>query len=466
MPESLPAAGLRACAQSADRVVEATPPFSLPLEPRSGGFFVSDMSAPHLPISADALLAIAEAFGTPTYVYDEATVRARCAALRHAMRGLPVRLLYALKANPQPALLRAIHDEGFGFDSVSPGEVALLRRLGVAPSDILYTTTSTSDDELAAAGQDGVLVNLDDVERLDAFGRLHPGAEVSVRFNPGVGAGHHRHVVTGGKESKFGVPLERAGDAVAAAARHGLRVVGLHQHMGSGVDDPAELLPAAEALLSLVPLFPDLRFLDLGGGFGVPYRPGDRPLDLVRLRTVVVEPALARLRETRGASAPPVELWFEPGRYPVAEAGVLLARVHTLKAVGEGGAGRVFAGTDSGFNHLVRPALYGAYHALANLSNPEGPLRRYDVVGNICESGDLFAREREVQELRRGDVLAVLGAGAYGMAMASTYNLRPLPAEVLVTVAGEARLIRRRLTPDALADALLAETAGWQGVAA
>ena len=413
-----------------------------------------------LPIPREHLLAVADRFGTPTYVYAESVVRARCAALREAMRGLPVRLLYALKANPAPALLQTIHDEGFGFDAVSPGEAALLAKLGVPARDVLYTTTSTSDDELRAATGLGVRVNVDDVERLDRFGQLHPGAEVVVRFNPGLGAGHHRHVVTAGKEAKFGVPLDQAGEVEAVARRHGLRVVGLHQHIGSGIAQAADLWPAAEALIGLAPRFPELQFVDLGGGFHVPYRPGDTPLDLRRLRTEVAEPAVRLLAELRGPEAPPVEVWFEPGRYPVAEAGVLLARVHTLKPTGPDGR-HVFAGTDSGFNHLIRPTLYDAYHGLVNLSNPDGPLRPYDVVGNVCESGDLFARQREVEELRRGDVLAVLGAGAYGMAMASTYNLRALPAEVLVRPDGTDALLRPRLTPADLADALLAQTAGW-----
>ena len=397
---------------------------------------------------ADALREAAERFGTPTYVYAEATVRERCRALADALDGLPVRLLYALKANPTPALLRVIADEGFGFDAVSLGEVALLRALGVAPERVLFTTTSTTDAELAAAAEAGVLLNLDDAERVGAFGDRHPGAEVCVRFNPGYGAGHHRHVVTGGKEAKFGVPLDHAEAVAEAAARRRLRVAGVHQHVGSGVREAADLWPAVDALLDTVPHFPDLRFVDAGGGLGVPYRPGEAALDPAALRDDVARPALDRLGALgRGG----VEVWFEPGRYLVAEAGVLLTRVHTLKDTGE----RVFAGTDSGFNHLLRPTLYDAYHALANLSNPDGPPRPYDVVGNICESGDLFARRREVQELRRGDLLAVLDAGAYGTSMASTYNLRPLPAEVVLRPDGALDLVRPRRTPEDVARAVL-----------
>ncbi|MDT0630983.1 diaminopimelate decarboxylase [Rubrivirga litoralis] len=404
-----------------------------------------DATPPPKPAAhADALREAAERFGTPTYVYAEATVHERCRALRDALDGLPTRLLYALKANPTPALLRVIADEGFGFDAVSLGEVALLRALGVDASRILFTTTSTTDAELDAAAEAGVLPNLDDAERVAAFGDRHPGAEVCVRFNPGVGAGHHRHVVTGGAASKFGVALGQAEAVAEAAARRGLRVVGVHQHVGSGVRSAAELWPAVDALLGVVGHFPDLRFVDGGGGMGVAYRPGEAGFEPAALRDHVARPALDRLaRAGRGD----VDVWFEPGRYLVAEAGVLLTRVHTLKDTGE----RVFAGTDSGFNHLLRPALYDAYHALVNLSNPGGPPRPYDVAGNVCESGDLFARGREVPEIRRGDLLAVLDAGAYGASMGSTYNLRPPPATVVLRPDGTLDLVRPRRTPEDVA---------------
>ena len=394
------------------------------------------------------LIEAAERFGTPVYVHFEATVRERCQDLKRALDGLPTRLLYALKANATPALLRIIADEGFGFDAVSPGELALLRALGVDMSRVLYTTTSVSDDELEIAATSGALLNIDDVERLDTFGSRFPGSDVCIRFNTGVGAGHHRHVVTGGKEAKFGVPMDQAETVAEVAARHGLRVVGIHQHAGSGVSEPEMLWPAVETLLETVPLFPDLEFVNAGGGLSIPYRPGETPMDPARLRSGVAQPALDALAAAGHEDA---SVWFEPGRYLVAESGVLVTRVHTLKTTSD----RTFAGTDSGFNQLLRPTLYDAYHALANLSNPDGELRTYDVVGNVCESGDLFARQREVQELRRGDLLAVLDTGAYGVAMASTYNLRPLPAEVLVREDHQLELVRPRLSPDELAAAVV-----------
>lgn len=418
------------------------------------------------PPYAERLVEAAERFGTPLYVYAETVVRERCRRLREALAGLPVRLLYALKANACPALLRAIRAEGYGFDAVSPGEVALLRALGVPAGEILFSATSLSDAEMDAMAAAGVLLNLDDLERLERFGRRHPGAAVCVRFNPGLGHGHHRHVVTAGKEAKFGVPVEAAEAVRAVAARHGLRVVGVHQHIGSGVTDPDAMVPAADRLVEAAAALPDLRFLDLGGGFGVPYRPEEPALELGRLRALA-ERTLDRLRAARAGFGlgGDVEVWFEPGRYLVAEAGVLLVRVHTLKTVGEGSEARTFAGTDSGFNQLLRPTLYDAYHGLHNLSNPGGPLRRYDVVGNVCESGDLFARARLVQELRRGDLLAICDTGAYGMAMASTYNLRPLPAEAVLAADGTLRLVRRRLAPEELAASVLAAEAAAEAVA-
>ena len=406
------------------------------------------ISSVKAPPSPDLLVEAAERFGTPVYVSFEETVRQRCRALIQSLDGLPSRALYALKANATPALLRVIADEGLGFDAVSPGELALLVALGVRPERILYTTTSPSDAELATAADSGALVNLDDIERVDAFGRRHRGAEVCLRFNTGVGAGHHRHVVTGGKDAKFGIPIGQVEEAREVASRHQLRVVGLHQHAGSGVRDPEDLWPAVEHLVAVADRFPDLRFVNVGGGLSIPYRPEEVPVDLGRLRTGVAERTLDALH---AAGHPDAEVWVEPGRYLVAESGVLVTRVHTLKTTSD----RTFAGTDSGFNQLLRPTLYDSYHALANLSNPEGPLRSYDVVGNVCESGDLFARQREVQELRRGDLLAILDTGAYGVSMASTYNLRPLPAEVMVRPDGRLDVVRARLTAAELAEAVL-----------
>ncbi|ARA92800.1 diaminopimelate decarboxylase [Rhodothermaceae bacterium RA] len=399
------------------------------------------------PFAPDVLRAVADTFGTPTYVYHAPTIRDRIGRLRRHLTGVPVRLLYAMKANSHPAILQIMREEGLGFDAVSPGELLLALRLGVEPDRILFSANNMTDEEMHLAHEHGVLLNIGELSRLEKFGRAYPGSAVCVRLNPQVGAGHHEHVVTAGARSKFGIPVEQTDRIRALADAHGLRIVGLHHHIGSGILHTAHFWEAARVLLEAARPFEGLRFINLGGGLGIPYRPDEAPLDLDNFRDALMAPLRSFHAEY---GAPALTFWFEPGRYLVGEAGVLLVRVNTLKSAN----GRTFAGTDSGMGHLVRPAMYGAYHALYNLSNPDGALQPYDVTGNICESGDLFARDRPVQTIREGDILAILDAGAYGMSMASEYNLRPLPAEVLVTEDGP-RLIRARRTPEELADALL-----------
>lgn len=398
------------------------------------------------------LLDVADTFGTPTYAYAESVVRDRIAQLRGHLAGVPLQLLYAMKANSNPALLRLIHEEGLGLDVVSPGELLLALEVGFAPSDLLYSANNMTDEEMHLAHERGVLLNIGEVSRLERYGRAYPGSRVCVRLNPRFGAGHHEHVITAGAKSKFGIPVDEADAVRAVAEQHGLRIAGLHHHIGSGILSTEAFWKAAEVLLDAALGFPAIEFVNLGGGLGVPYRPGDVPFDFANFRARVVEPLQAFLERHPAAG---LTVCFEPGRFLLAESGALLMQVNTLKEA----HGRCFAGTDSGMNHLVRPAMYGAYHAIVNLSNLDGPLRTYDITGNICESGDLFARDRSVQEVREGDVLAVLDAGAYGIAMASEYNLRPLPAEVLLTQEPPAaRLIRPRLTPEALVERLLADT--------
>ena len=402
------------------------------------------------PEHADVLLEAAERFGTPTYVYAEETIRRQCKRLWEHVNGLPAKLLYAMKANTSPAVLRIIRDEGFGLDAVSPAELELALRLGFAPEDVLFSANNMTDEEMRMAHERGALLNIGELSRLEAYGAAYPGADVCVRLNPKVGAGHHEHVITAGKKSKFGIPVEQAADVRRMAQTHGLRIVGLHQHIGSGILDGARLWEATAVLLEAATGFSDVRFINVGGGLGIPYRPDEQSLKTANFQATVAEPLQVFAREHFSED---VRFWFEPGRFLVAEAGTLLVRVNTLKTA----YGRVYAGTDSGMGHLVRPTVYGAYHAISNLSNPDGPLRTYDIAGNICESGDLLAKERSVQEIREGDVLAILDAGAYGMAMASEYNLRPLPAEALITPEGSLHLTRRRVSPIELVDRLLAE---------
>ncbi len=406
----------------------------------------------HPPIPSRRLLEAVETWGTPLYVYDEATIRERCQSLRELFGTLPYRLLYALKANYNPHLLRIIHEEGFDFDAVSLGEVELLRRaLGVGPEAILFTPNMLSDAEMREAAEQGLLLNIGELGRLERFAAAYPGHAVALRVNPDLGSGHHEYVITAGERSKFGIPRSDLPRAIEIAQRAELRIVGLHQHIGSGIPNPAAFAEAMEVLLGLADSFPDLEWLDFGGGFPIPYRPEERPWDREEIRARILAPLEAFLHQHRR----PICFYFEPGRYVVAEAGLLLVRVTELKRVGS----RWYAGTDSGFHHLIRPVLYGSYHHIVNLSNPHGPLRPYTITGNLCESGDIFARDRELPEIRPGDVLAILDAGAYGMSMASTYNLRELPAEVLYTTEGRFRLIRPRPDRAAFIEQILRQTA-------
>lgn len=394
------------------------------------------------------LLACAEAHGTPTYVYFEETIVRQITKLKRHLDGLPLRLLYAMKANHSLPVMQTMLREGLGIDAVSPAELVYALEIGFPVDRVLFSANNMTDGEMHYATERGVMLNVGELSRLESFGKAYPGSNVCVRLNGQVGAGHHEHVITAGDKSKFGIPVEQVDDIHAIARNHDLTIVGLHQHIGSGIMDTKTLWQAISVILDASSSFEDLRFINVGGGLGVAYRPGEQDLDMSSFDRLIVEP-LKRFIE--GHPSKDLSIWFEPGRFFTAQCGVLLAHVNTVKE----GTVRTFAGTDSGMNHLVRPAMYGSYHHVLNLSNPDGPMKVYDVVGNICESSDFFAKDREVAELREGDIIGVLDAGAYGMSMTTTYNMRSEPAEVWIDQAGEQRLVRpRRTVEEMVADAL------------
>jgi diaminopimelate decarboxylase len=397
-------------------------------------------------VSASDLIA---RFGSPLYVYDLAMVRARARALSASITYRPFQPLYAIKANPCPALVRTIVAEGYGIDAVSPGEVAIALRLGVPPERILFTENNMTDAEMAIAMGQGVMINcgsLDRLQRLAAAG----GRAASVRFNPDIGAGAHEKICTAGPLTKFGVHFSQV-DAVAQVERTSdLRVVGCHMHIGSGILDATVYARAMAVILAVAERLPNLRFVDFGGGIGIPYRADQPAVDLNALGAQAS--ALMAAFVARYGRA--LELRLEPGRFLVAEAGTLLTTVTSVKKNPDTPAarGRTYVGCDTGFNHLVRVAMYDAYHRIDNLSRSGAPEQEVDVVGNICESGDVFARARALPAPELGDLLAIRDTGAYGMAMASTYNTRPLPAEVVVD-GDQVRLARARQTIEQLLDA-------------
>ena len=367
----------------------------------------------------DDLLDLART-GTPRYVYAADVLRRQARRLR----GTDVldRLLYAVKANAHPGILEVFYGEGLGFECVSPAEVE--RVLGLFPGmdrqDILFTPNFVPREEYAWALAQGVRVTVDNLYPLEAWGETFRGHDVFVRLDPGRGRGHHDHVRTAGARSKFGIDLGDLGRLADAAHTAGARVVGLHAHVGSDVDEPETWAETAEVLTAAAAWFPDARVLDLGGGLPVPTASGAADFDLGH--------AADLLRDVRRRH-PGFSFWAEPGRYLVAEAGVLLCRVTQTKEK----AGVRYAGLDSGMNTLVRPALYGASHPIANLTRlgaPEaGP---HEVVGMICESGDAFGHDVPLPETREGDIVAVGVVGAYGAAMASSYNLREPAKETLL----------------------------------
>ena len=367
----------------------------------------------------EELLAAAKE-GTPAYVYDPGTLEESLGQLL-ALRA-PDRVLYAMKANPHPEILRRVAAPDLGFECVSLGEIEAARAAcpGLDPARILYTPNFAPRAEVAAALALGVRVTVDNLFMLDRWDELFSGKELFLRVDPGVGRGHHDHVKTGGQQSKFGISLADLEKARALADKAGARVVGLHAHAGSGILEHHNWAEVALTLSQAAERFPEVAVLDVGGGLGVPERPGQAPLALEEL-----DSALMKVKNAH----PTRQLWLEPGRFVVARAGALLLRVTQVKSKG----GITFVGVDGGMNALIRPALYGAYHEILNLSRlDEKPSQTATIVGPICESGDVLGHARRLAPAREGDVLLVGTAGAYGAIMASRYNLRGLPAERLL----------------------------------
>ncbi len=384
----------------------------------------------------DTLLRLATDWGTPLYVYDAATVSRQCRRLEAAFATHPTRFFYACKALGNLHILAHLRTLGAGLDCVSINEVKLGLHAGFRPEQILYTPNCVAMGEILEAKDLGVHLNIDNLSVLEQFGARFGGSyPVFVRINPHIEAGGHYKISTGHIDSKFGISIHQRRHLERIVKTTGLAVRGLHMHTGSEIKDVGVFMEGLEVLLDLATHFPDLQAIDLGSGFKVPYKEGDTETDVETLGTRVAA-AFAEFEEAYGR---PLEVWFEPGKYLVSEAGFLLVRVAVVKQT----TATVFAGVDSGFNHLIRPMFYEAYHRISNLSNPGGAERVYTVVGNICET-DTFAWDRLLPEVREGDVLCFHNAGAYGFEMSSRFNARLRPAEVLIGEDGAARIIRRR----------------------
>lgn len=393
------------------------------------------------PFAPELLRRLAQAHGTPLWVYDAATVRERIDSLR------PFDVIrYAQKANANLHLLRLMRAQGVRIDAVSPGEIERALAAGYEAAEIVFTADLIDETTLARVAGAGIAVNAGSVDMLEQLGPRSPGHAVWLRLNPGFGHGHSRKTNTGGEHSKHGIWHEDLPQALAVIARHRLQLVGLHMHIGSGVDygHLEQVCAAMVGLARRVPL--PLQAISAGGGLSVPYRDGEPRID-TRHYFELWDAARRTLAAERAQA---LTLEIEPGRYLVAESGVLLAEVRAVKRMGS----RRFALVDAGFNDLMRPALYGSHHEVRLLARDADrrPAQEQVLAGPLCESGDVFTQgegglvlDRALPQLQVGDLVAFENAGAYGASMSSNYNTRPLAAEVLVD--GErTRLIRRRQT--------------------
>lgn len=394
--------------------------------------------------SPEALL---REFGSPLYVYNEAMLRTRCEEMRSLIKHPSFTASYSTKANGNPHLLRIIRACGLHADAMSPGEVALVRQAGFTREETAYVCNNVAADELVLASRVASHVSVDSLSQLESFGRAVPGGRVMVRLNPGKGAGHHAKVITAGAGTKFGVSPEDF-DAMRALLRtHNLTLAGLNQHVGSLFMEGTAYLEAAAWLLSVAEEFPGLEVVDFGGGFGIPYHKyeGQARLDLADLS----ERLTAMVTEWAARTGYKGRFFAEPGRYVTAECGLTLG---TVNAVKNNGPTR-YVGTDMGFSVLARPIMYDAFHdvEIYPADGVEAAPLAQTIVGNICETGDVLAKDRLLPEIRTGDIVGILDTGAYGHSMSSQYTQRLRPAEVLINLEGRAVLIRRR---DTVADLL------------
>jgi diaminopimelate decarboxylase len=381
------------------------------------------------------LISMADEFGTPLYVYHAEKIKEQYFKLQNAFSNSNTIFFYACKALTNVNILKYVRNLGANVDCSSINEVRLALYAGFPSTRILYTSNGIDFDEIREAKELGVYINIDSLSNLEkfgnAFGHSYP---VGIRFRPNILAGGNMKISTGHDKSKFGIPVDQIDRILKLVNKYQLHISDLHVHTGSEIKDVDVFLKGIEVLFDIANHFEHLEFIDLGGGFKVASREGDHETDI---------PLLAEKVNLAFASHPykngkKLQVWFEPGKFLVSAAGNFITKVNVLKETSSAD----FVSVNSGFNHLIRPMFYDAYHHIENISNPEGPLKNYSVVGNICET-DTFAWDRPINEVREGDYLVFRNAGAYGFEMSSNFNSRFKPAEVMV-VEGRAHLIRRR----------------------
>jgi diaminopimelate decarboxylase len=385
------------------------------------------------------LVQVAKEFGCPLYVYDAEKIISQYHRLTKAFHKIEnFKIHYAVKALSNVSILKLLKKEGCGLDTVSIEEVLLGIHAGFQPNEIMYTPNGVSFEEIEKVAKMGVQINIDNLSILEHFGAKHPTIPVCIRVNPHVMAGGNANISVGHIDSKFGISIHQLPHIVRIVENTKMHINGIHMHTGSDILDVEVFLYAAEILFETAKQFKNLDFIDFGSGFKVPYKKGDIETDIEEFGRKLSKRFLAFEKEY-GRN---LTLVFEPGKFLVSEAGVFLAKVNVVKQT----TSTVFAGVDTGFNHLIRPMLYGAEHHIENISNAKGKERYYSVVGYICET-DTFATNRRISEIHEGDILSFKNAGAYCFSMSSNYNSRVKPAEVLWKN-GAAHLIRQRETFD------------------
>lgn len=406
-------------------------------------------SAGTLTIGGVPVTELIEKFGTPLYVIDELRIRRNYRHLKETLEHHidKIKIYYSVKANSNISVLKILLDEGSSLDATSPGEIFLGLKAGYPPDRIMYTGTSVGDEDLEYALKSDVTINLDSKSQFERLLKIKVPNLISVRLNPDVGSGHHKHVITGGVGSKFGLPKEEALEIYKLAKKAGINRFGFHMHIGSG---NLSLKPYISALRNLLELVMEVKkdtgvrpdFIDVGGGIGVPYKPDETEFPLNEFAEEISK-LIGRYDAEHDLGGPAV--YLEPGRFIVCDSTILLTKINDVKKTSMGS----FIGVDAGFNTLLRPAMYGSYHGILPASGLDKPmLQECHIVGPLCESGDVFGHYK-MPRLIEGDLLAVLNAGAYGFSMSSQYNARPRPGEVLVKN-GKFELIREKESFDDL----------------
>ncbi|RNL95081.1 diaminopimelate decarboxylase [Sinomicrobium pectinilyticum] len=383
------------------------------------------------------LLHIAREFGNPVYVYDAEKIISQYQRLTGAFSKVKnLKINYAAKALSNISVLKLLNNLGSGLDTVSIQEVQLGLQAGFKPEDIIFTPNGVSLEEIEEVAALGVQINIDNLSILEQFGTKHADIPVCIRINPHVMAGGNTNISVGHIDSKFGISIHQMPHLLRIVENTKMHINGIHMHTGSDILDIEVFLYASEILFETAKQFKNLEFIDFGSGFKVPYKEGDIETNIEELGKKLTR----RFNDFCKEYGKDLTLAFEPGKFLVSKAGYFLAKVNVVKQT----TSTVFASIDTGFNHLIRPMLYGAYHEIVNISNPEGRDRFYSVVGYICET-DTFANNRRIAQITEGDILCFKNAGAYCFTMASNYNSRFRPAEVL-WYKGQAHLIRKRET--------------------